>query len=294
MSVPVDVISPFNTRESWIRKTAELAYRAMLIEVYTTPKPGLVDLNNNGSHRDMTVQTFELSAQAIRPWLAMFTQIGIETATQPITDLLPSLRPSGRQCERDMFLVTAGINTHKGMLFSLSLICAVTGRLWQQGKILSLHLICETIAAATQGIVERELMQNAAPKTAGERFFHQHGLTGVRGEVASGFQTVRTYAMPVYHKALEQTDHQNAALLEVMLSLLANNQDTNLVSRGGLQGLQFTQQQAKSIIESTQFLSRERNSALEELDVLLIERNLSPGGSADLLAVTWLLEQLTQ
>lgn len=294
MSVSFDCLSPLSLRETFIRDTANLAYQAMLVEVYTTPKPGLVDLNNTGSHSDMTVATFEYSAKAIQPWLEVFVRTGIETASKPIRELLPSLRPAGKQCERAMFLATAGVNTHKGMLFSLSLVCAVTGRLWQQGRILSLTTICDAVAAATDGIVARELSQNVAPKTAGERFFHQHGLTGVRGEVASGFQTVRDYAFPVYLKALDESRTQNTALLEVMLSLLAHNQDTNLVSRGGMDGLAYVQSQAKTIMHHTAFLSPAREQALEVLDKTLIERHLSPGGSADLLAITWFLHQLTQ
>lgn len=294
MSVSFDCLSPLSLRETFIRDTANLAYQAMLVEVYTTPKPGLVDLNNTGSHSDMTVATFEYSAKAIQPWLEVFVRTGIETASKPIRELLPSLRPAGKQCERAMFLATAGVNTHKGMLFSLSLVCAVTGRLWQQGRILSLTTICDAVAAATDGIVARELSQNATPKTAGERFFHQHGLTGVRGEVASGFQTVRDYAFPVYLKALDESRTQNTALLEVMLSLLAHNQDTNLVSRGGMDGLAYVQSQAKTIMHHTAFLSPAREQALEVLDKTLIERHLSPGGSADLLAITWFLHQLTQ
>lgn len=274
--------------------TAHLAHRAMLIEVYTTPKPGLVDRANNGAHRDMTVATFERSADAIRPWLEKFVAIGLEHARLPLPHLLPMMRPVGKDCEKAMYLATAGVNTHKGMLFSLSLICAAIGRLWQQGQRLTIASICHTVAQATQGIVERELAANPTPRTAGERFYHEYGLTGVRGEVESGFQTIRQVSFPVYQQALDAGADRNSALLEVLLSLLAYNNDTNLVSRGGLAGLQFVQQQARSILSSTQFLSEERMLALESLDRQCIEKNLSPGGSADLLAVTWLLHQITR
>lgn len=275
-----------------VRDMATLAHHAMLIEVYTTPKPGLVDRANNGAHHDMTVATFEQSAEAIAPWLALFTQTGVDSASLPANQILPMLRPHGKQCERDMLLATAGVNTHKGMLFSLALLCAAAGRLWQQGKVLNQHTVCQQVARATEGLVKRELAANAQPKTAGERFFHQHGLTGVRGEVESGFATVREYSLPVYANAIAHGADRNSALLEVMLTLLAHNNDTNLVSRGGIEGLHYVQQQAKIITQQTQFLSHERMLALQQLDQHLIARNLSPGGSADLLAITWLLHQL--
>jgi triphosphoribosyl-dephospho-CoA synthase CitG len=275
-----------------VRDMAALARNAMLVEVYTTPKPGLVDRANNGSHQDMTVETFERSTDAIAPWLARFTDIGIQSVHQPVDRLLAALRPLGRQCEQAMFLATAGINTHKGMLFSLSLLCAAAGRLWQQGKILNQQTLCEVVAQATEGLVVRELAANRHPRTAGERFFHQYGLSGVRGEVESGFQTVRKYALPVYRQALDEGADRNSALLEVMLALLEHNNDTNLVARGGLAGLDYVQQYARQIRQDTAFLSTARLQALQTMDQQLIQRNLSPGGSADLLAITWLLQQL--
>ena len=284
--------APLAIKPAIVRDMAALAHRAMLVEVYTTPKPGLVDRANNGAHRDMTIETFERSADAIAPWLEQFTETGINCAHLPVNRLLSELRPVGKRCEQAMYLATAGVNTHKGMLFSLALICATAGRLWQQGKILNQHTLCQVVASATEGLVESELAANTQPRTAGERFYHQYGLQGVRGEVESGFETVRAQALPVYREALNHGADRNTALLEVMLALLEHNNDTNLVHRGGIEGLRYVQQQAQSIRQQTSFLSPERMRALQQLDLRLIERNLSPGGSADLLAVTWLLQQL--
>lgn len=288
----IDCAAPLAIKPVIVRDMAYLAHRAMLIEVYTTPKPGLVDRANNGAHRDMTVETFERSAASIAPWLEQFTETGINCARLPVNRLLSKLRPIGHQCEQEMYLATAGVNTHKGMLFSLALLCAAAGRLWQQGKILNQQTLCQVVADATEGLVERELAANTKPCTAGERFFHLHGLSGVRGEVESGFQTVRNYSLPVYRQALEHGADRNSALLEVMLALLEHNNDTNLVHRGGMDGLHYVQQQARQIRKETPFLSIDRMQALQQLDQLLITRNLSPGGSADLLAITWLLQQL--
>ena len=108
----------------------------------------------------------------------------------------------------------------------------------------------------------------------------------------SGFSTVREYSLPVYANAIAHGADRNSALLEVMLTLLTHNNDTNLVARGGIDGLHYVQQQAQKITQQTQFLSIERMRALQLLDQQLIARNLSPGGSADLLAITWLLHQL--
>lgn len=117
----------------------------------------------------------------------------------------------------------------------------------------------------------------------------------VRGEVESGFQTVRDYALPVYAKAIAHMAPIAIARCSVMLTLLAHNNDTNLKARGGTwTGCIMCSNKPKEITQQTQFLSIERMRALQHLDQLLIARNLSPGGSADLLAITWLLHPVRQ
>ena len=142
-----DCAAPLAIKPAIVRDMAALAHRAMLVEVYTTPKPGLVDLANNGAHRDMTVDTFERSANAIAPWLEQFTDTGIRSAHQPVDQLLSALRHPGRQCEQDMYLATAGVNTHKGMLFSMALLCAAGGRLCES----ALHPPAGAGASCTHG-----------------------------------------------------------------------------------------------------------------------------------------------
>lgn len=283
-----------NELADWSQFIAELGYKAMLIEVYTTPKPGLVDRRNTGSHTDMTVETFERSAEAIAPWLARFVELGANSVAEPPARVFQQLRQLGQGCEQDMFAATDGINTHKGMLFSLALICAAAGRLWSRKVRITAEALCLQVATLTRGIVQRELHQNRAPVTAGERFYQQYQITGVRGEVESGFATIRDFALPAYRRSVDFGADRNTALLEVMLILLAHNQDTNLIHRGGIDGLQFAQQQAMQILATTEALSDARRNALIELDDAFIAQHLSPGGSADLLALTWLLGQFPQ
>lgn len=114
---------PVTIKPAIVREMASLAHHAMLIEVYTTPKPGLVDRANNGSHQDMTVATFEHSAEAIAPWLALFTQTGIDSANLPANQLLPMLRPHGKQCERDMLLATAVSTPQRYVVLTGAVVC---------------------------------------------------------------------------------------------------------------------------------------------------------------------------
>lgn len=113
---------------------ATLGWRAMLAEVNLTPKPGLVDRHNSGAHRDMAHSDFVRSADAIAPWLARFVEYGADSAALDGGSVLPGLRALGVACETDMFRATAGVNTHKGSIFSLGLLCAAAGRSHQRGQ----------------------------------------------------------------------------------------------------------------------------------------------------------------
>ncbi|WP_232807961.1 triphosphoribosyl-dephospho-CoA synthase [Salmonella enterica] len=115
------------------------------------------------------------------------------------------------------------------------------------------------------------------------------GLSGARGEAESGFRTVRTQALPVFNRVVQEHDDTHLALLQTLLHLMAWNDDTNLVSRGGLEGLYYVQQQAQKLLWQGGVLVEGGIEAMQSLDDELILRNLSPGGSADLLAVTWFL-----
>lgn len=271
---------------------ADLVADALLIEVRVTPKPGLVDLRNTGAHRDMDVSTFIASAEALRPLLGAFFETGAATAHLPADRVLARLRPVGLACERAMFSATGGVNTHKGSIFGFGLLLGAAGRVWTTTRRLDRDRICDEVSRLVDGIVERELMHGGEARTAGERLFRAHGLTGARGEAASGFATARLGALPVFERALAAGHGAADALRGAFLHLLVHNDDTNLAARGGLDGLVWAKAEAARIhaaggIDLPDFVRR-----LEALDDAFIERNLSPGGSADLLALTWTLHCL--
>jgi len=270
---------------------AEHAEQALLTELMLTPKPGLVDRRNCGAHRDMDLQTFLASARAIREWFPRFVKIGYACAHVPARDFLPRLRPAGVLCERDMLQATAGVNTHKGAIFSLGLLCAAAGRLLASARRLNRERLCAEVASICAGLVERELDAAQQARTAGERIYQRYGFTGARGEAASGFVTARTVALPVYDGLRRDGVAEDLALLHVLLHLLAVNADTNLVSRGGLAGLDYVRAYAGWLLREGGALARDGVRKMEAFDDALIARHLSPGGSADLLGVAWFLAQ---
>lgn len=270
----------------------ELVYQALLQEARLSPKPGLVDALTNGAHRDMNLQTFEQSAVALKPFFVEFVRKGIETAGLPENQVLPQIRPLGVLAEKAMFQTTNKVNTHKGAIFSFGLICAAIGRLaqrsqWNPNKqTFQVETICALAATFVAGLTqELENYPAHLPLTAGVRLFREYGLTGARGEAENGFQQIQTLLpqLDEYH----QLDWEHRLLI-ALLHLMANNPDTNVVHRGGLEGLQFVQQSAVDLLKNQSLvLDKGRlTQALSEFDSACIERNLSPGGSADLLALS--------
>lgn len=279
--------------EPWVEglNVAELAAEAMYREVILTPKPGLVDRHNNGSHTDMNMKLFMSSIAAIAPWFALFVSKGMQTARQEPEQTLRAIRPIGLACEQAMFRATGGINTHKGGIFSLGLLCSAAGRLQGKGEELNRSALCREISAICAGMVSRELKQHGDAKTKGEQLFRDHGFTGARGEAESGFMTVRRYGLPVWEKAIASGYSPEEALLRVLLSFIAHNPDTNILSRGGLTGLRYARRYASRLMGIKNLTGNRFRQALFNMDNAFIARNLSPGGSADLLAVTWLLSR---
>jgi len=307
---------------STVSLIAEYADQAVLTELMLTPKPGLVDRRNCGAHRDMDMQTFLASARAIAPWWPCFVEIGFASAHIPACDFLPLARPAGVLCEKAMLQATRGVNTHKGAIFSLGLLCSAAGRLLarriEAGEIspqrtltaqsifsvipantgmtalftgLNREEICSEVAKICVGLVDRELDCIEAPNTAGERIFTAYGLAGARGEAASGYALVRTLALPIYDRLRIRGIGEDVALLQVLLHLLAANGDTNLVSRGGPAGLNYVREYAANLLSEGGALARDGLKKMEAFDDALIARHLSPGGSADLLGVSWFLAQ---
>lgn len=289
----VNVVTERHTPVSVTLKAEDvigLLARALLTEVRLTPKPGLVDIRNAGAHRDMDLATFERSTAAIVPWMEKFFMMGNSTAKLDPQMVLVMIRPLGLACENDMLQSTNGVNTHRGAIFAFGLLTTAMGRLVGQGESLSQHHICDTVASLCRDMVARELsLDKGGNLSKGERHFLRYGLAGARGEAESGFRTVRTQALPVYHRVLKEHDDANLALLQTLLHLMAWNDDTNLVSRGGLEGLNYVQQQAQKLLWQGGVLVDGGIEAMQQFDDELIARNLSPGGSADLLAVTWFL-----
>lgn len=251
---------------------AYTAHHALICELETTPKPGLVDKRNNGAHADMDVPLFLKSAASLVPYFKTAARLGLDDAG------MAPLKDAGLAAERAMFAATSGVNTHKGMIYSMGLL------LYGMGKALCFGGDAVDHAAALAKTDAEERLLNALAKTCtnGAKVYRDHGARGAVGEAADGFFHARYCADRL--KAHEGSENPGAlALVDVMVVL----EDVNLLHRGGEDGLRFARENALRI---AMLPENERINALRVLDREMIGRNLSPGGAADMLALGFLLD----
>lgn len=238
----------------------EMAENALLAEVHFTPKPGLVDEANDGAHRDMDVPLFERSAHALRPCFEEFVRLGLQGASPA------ALQQAGVRAEQAMFAATGGVNTHKGAIYSGALLLHAAGRLLSGEEKRSLCGLAAQTAAAIP----------APTGTHGAAVRAQCG--GIRTEAVSGYPTAQAVL-----RQLRQSGPLDALLLS-----MSRLDDSTLWHRGGAEGAQLVRSRAADILAAP---ASEREARTRRLDAELIERNLSPGGSADLLAMAFFLEK---
>ena len=277
-------------------KLGTLAVEAMLYEVTCTPAPGLVDRINPGAHKDMDFYSFMASSAALVMPMARCAQAGIAHEDR-IESLLPVLRVVGLEGEKAMLAATGGVNTQKGLVFLLGIMAGAAGWLSGQKRPVTAEDVLQAAGQMVTGIVERELI-SAAQKpaellTAGEKLYIKYGITGIRGELAQGLPAVKNQALPALQQGLDKGLSINDALVQTLLMLMTCVDDTTVMHRHDPDKMRvWVRQQVQGVLAAGGMETAEGKIKCEELDAEFIKHNVSPGGVADLLAVTWFLHRL--
>ena len=280
-----------------LRQTAQIARQSLIEEVTLAPKPGLVDPVSVGAHTDMDHQLFLTSIEALSPYLEQYINLGY--ASQSDQQLFAELRTVGQQAEQAMLTATHQVNTHKGANFSYAFILGALGRAYQQWSLTQLITaefapVFEIIQGMTTGLVSRDF-QNLATKTKlsyGEQLYVDYGLTGIRGEAEAGYPSLRLLVLPLLRGS--STKLNETQRLQLMLKLMANVQDMNLIHRGGIEAWQQVKATATNLLTQDYPTDLSFKQALQLFDQQLINKNLSPGGTADLLALGFFFDLLNQ
>lgn len=265
---------------------AGLAVRSLLHEAAVTPKPGLVDRRDSGAHSDMDFFTFIDSSAALASYFREVTYTALHFPGEP-EEMIALLRPLGLRAERTMLSATGGVNTHKGLIFSLGLVCAAAGYARPRSPALTEDLIFGLCARMAAGTLD-ELAGGGVSPTHGVAAYRRHGCAGARGEAAEGFPNVRRHGLPALRGALDRGLSRNDAGVWALLHLMAHADDTNIVSRADLATLRRVQEECGRFLRSRGSIGRLLPYA-EALNGDFVRRGISPGGCADLLALTYML-----
>lgn len=264
---------------------ADLAVKALLYEVTIHPKAGLVTRISNGSHKDMNFYTFLNSSIALREY---FKECFLHSEKYHLKneDFFRELRELGKKAEQKMYEATEMINTHKGTIFSMGIIIALLSVKFKEEKRIVLDDLIEAIKELCSPL-KKELEMNLK-STNGEKIYSKYKIEGARGLALSGYSLVLEKGIKEFLKFIKKINFETSCILLLFYYISALD-DTNIISRGGsIETLEEIKKIAeekyyKNIVSFDEELIRSDMSALDDL---FIKKNISPGGSADLLILT--------
>lgn len=259
---------------------AHLATQALQAELDTTPKPGLVDKDNNGAHRDMDYALMQRSIDTLHPYFVKLALLGC-------ADALPShtaIRDAGIEAEKAMLSATNGVNTHKGALFSMGL--AVVAAAHEENTD-SLQATIKTLAASfpdtngTHGSKAKLLSKGTI------------AIKGALDNAREGYEMLFAEWLPFYIEHRKERDAHT--LHKTLLRIMCDLDDTNVIYRTDLATAEEVKQEARALLDnfSKAHTAEDKEKriaaellALKDMDKRYTARNISPGGAADMLSLT--------
>lgn len=244
---------------------AHLATQALQAELDTTPKPGLVDKDNNGAHRDMDYALMQRSIDTLHPYFVKLALLGCADALPTHT----SIRDIGIEAEKAMLSATNGVNTHKGALFSMGL--AVVAAAHEKNT----DSLQTTIKALAASFPDTNGTHGSKAKLLSK------GTTAIKGALDNareGYEMLFAEWLPFYIERRKERDAHT--LHKTLLRIMCDLDDTNVIYRTDLATAEEVKQEARALLDSF------AEAALKDMDRRYTARNISPGGAADMLSLT--------
>lgn len=263
---------------------ASAAVTALRDELEVYPKPGLVSRVDSGAHADMDFDLMCRSADSLQRPFAHIAAAGREARS-----FERALAPLGRDAERQMLQATGGINTHRGAIFSVGLIVAAIARTRSAALVTDPAAVRATLAREWGEALEAHASQGDLASSHGALVRRRTGIGGARSEAALGFPGIFRTGIPVYREAAASGLDANAASVHTLFALMEAVDDTTVLFRGGPEAGLFVRRCAAGFLASGGCTRDGWFERAEQLHRTFIERNLSPGGCADLLAATLLV-----
>ena len=259
------------------------AVAALIEEAELTPKPALVDRRGNGAHHDLDLERLRLSAGALRDGFAAIARAA--AGEEPSLRLREQLGRIGREMERRMLAATDGGNAHRGAIWALGLLVAAAAQRRSERHPASIAATAAALARLPDRFAPR-------PLSNGERARLRFGATGARGEAQAGFPHAILVGLPTLRAAHGRGVLEDCARLDALMAIMASLDDTCLLHRGGRAALQTAKAGAWAVLAEGGTASPAGLRRLHRLHDELMRLWASPGGSADLLAVTLFLDRL--
>ncbi|MBS9768733.1 MAG: triphosphoribosyl-dephospho-CoA synthase [Flavobacteriaceae bacterium] len=280
-----------------VRTLAEKALKATLFEVAVDKKPGLVCPTSNGSHTDMDYFTFLSSSASLANYWNEVAKYGYEIGSCQKVDykkVRTDLRMLGLEAEKQMFSATKGINTQKGIIFLLGIACFSSAFVFAKSAIFNEEEFRKCVRKLMQDIVQEDFGKGLSKQgTHGEVVFQKYGKKlagGARYEAEHAFPTVFEHALPYLKKKIGtegenlSKDELQGHLLNLLLLLISQSNDINILYRKDKDTLQTVQKKALGILQEVD--NERKKELLQEFSKFCMLHNISPGGGADLLALT--------
>jgi triphosphoribosyl-dephospho-CoA synthase len=266
---------------------ADRAVLALLHELATWPKPGLVSHIDSGSHTDMDAAMMQSSAYSLRPFFAELAMAGREGAD------MGRLRTVGLRAEAAMLAATAGVNTHRGAIFGLGLLCAAAGAVAEisaEGAAVAPVRLGQVVVQGWATDIQRGPIPLFSHGAAALR---RYGAGGARAEAAGGFRSVYEVGWPALRQGRSlQPNDPGAPPVQACFALIAAVHDTNLLHRGGADGMRYAGEAAASFLLEGGVGASDWRARAAGVHAAFVARRLSPGGCADLLAMTLFVDAL--
>ncbi len=279
---------------SWPYLLAALADRALRLELDTPLKPGLVCPGSQGAHSDMDYALMQKALSALRPFWSRMAQA-------PSAD---KLRELGIEAESAMMAATGGVNTHRGAIFALGLALLACGRFSQYAD--NQEDVQFTLGKIAEGIFDKQLKDSALKKTP---------RTGARRMAGSGYRELFEDWLPYYRtqcgraSSCQSGSQKNptgpSAEQKLLLRIMSTLDDTCVIKRVGAVRAQQVKQEAKALLEEIpgQAGNDEETTGptpscpaatghLREICKRYAAEGISPGGAADMLALTIFIDSI--
>ena len=277
----VEHVPPTDGRELWAIDLSKAAVACLVEEAELTPKPALVDRQGNGAHHDLDLDRLLCSAHSLQEGLADIARTAWDEEPQRLREKIGQI---GRDMEQHMLAATDGSNAHRGAIWALGLLVAAA----VQDRSRSAARIAATAAALAR------LPDQFAPRplSNGEQVRSRYGATGARGEAQAAFPHASRIGLPMLRAVRDRGVPENCARLDALMAIMASLDDTCLLHRGGLAALEAAKVGARAVLAAGGTAAPAGIECLHRLHGELMARWASPGGSADLLAVTLFLDRL--